>query len=111
MSKHTNKHWLREKEFISLKMEYDFLRNITVRSHRYRSLDDSVESTRIQEVIRSLNNKFHNEYNGGKAPRWYRNMLNRKQRAKSKLILYKTINIEGDYIFDDNFKDAAWSYF
>lgn len=101
MSKHTNKYWLREKEFISLEMEYDFLYSIS----RNRM---TFQESRFSEISRKLNHKFHIEYNGRSAPKWYRNMLNRKQRSKSKSTLSKLPMIDYDYIFEDNFKDSSW---
>ena len=37
-------------------------------------------------------------------------MLNKTQRAKSKQTLYKITHIEGDFVFEDNYKNAAWLY-
>jgi len=101
MSKHTNKNWLREKEFISLKKERDSIYNST----RYK-----YSNSRLTETTERLSQKFYNEYHGWfhTAPWWYRNMLNRRQRAKSKIIIYKLINISDDFVFDDNYKDGPW---
>jgi hypothetical protein len=102
MSKHTNKHWLREKEFRSLKNE----RDSTPRYPKW----SRPQSSRLCEINERLSQKFYNEYHGWfhTAPWWYRNMLNRRQRAKSKIILYKLINISDDFVFDDNYKDGPW---
>ena len=101
MSKHTNKHWLREKEYISLNKEYDS----TPRSRWSRP-----QNSRLCEINERLRQKFHNEYNGyfNSAPWWYRNMLNRRQRAKSKRVLHRIMKGDENYIFEDNYKDAPW---
>mgnify|MGYP006890185154 CR=1 FL=1 len=101
--KHLNKHWLREKEYISLKKEIDLIYYETFRSSR-------VKSTRASEIDRKLCFKFYNETHGmyHTAPKWYRKMKNRIQRAKSKQTLYKIINTGEDYAFEDNYKDCPW---
>jgi cation transport regulator ChaB len=107
MSKHNNKHWLREKEYISLKKELEYLHDITPRYPRWRQPQNS----RLSEVKEKLSQKFYNEYNGyfNSAPWWYRNMLNRAQRAKSKQVLHKIIKGDDEnYIFEDIYKDAHW---
>lgn len=109
MSKHTNKHWLREKEFRSLKNERDSIYNSTGHDAFHRKYD-RYSNSRLTETTERLSQKFYNEYHGWfhTAPWWYRNMLNRRQRAKSKIILYKLINISDDFVFDDNYKDGPW---
>ena len=106
MSKHTNKHWLREKEYISLKKEYNRLYDSIPRYPKWRSPQNS----RLDEINEKLNQKFYNEYNGyfKSAPWWYRNMLNRIQRAKSKQVLHRIMKGDENYIFEDNYKDAPW---
>ena len=103
--KHLNKHWLREKEYISLKKELDEL-YYTIPMVRWRRLPHA----RVCEINRKLDYKFYNEEHGWyhTAPKWYRKMKNRIQRAKSKNTLYKIINISDDYTFEDNYKDAPW---
>lgn len=103
--KHLNKHWLREKEYISLKIEDDALYDSLPR-RRYRILPN----TRVEEINRKLRYKFYNEEHGRyhTAPKWYRKMKNRIQRAKSKQTLYKIINTDNDYCFEDNYKDCPW---
>src|ERR1017187_896792 len=82
MSRHANKYWLREKEFISLNIEYD--RFWKINSYDYWRWHPN--STYWEEIRKKLRHKFYNEYRG----RWntsqhgYRNTLNRKQRQKSK---------------------------
>jgi len=107
MSKHTNKHWLREKEYNSLKTEYNCLYDMVPR-YRWRLLPN----TRVEEVNRKFLYKFYSEEYGvrGSAPKWFRKMLNKTQRAKSKQTLYKITHIEGDFVFEDNYKNAAWLY-
>jgi len=102
MSKHTNKHWLREKEYISLKLE-----DAAIFS---RSSRNYLTSTREEEINRKFLYKFYNEYYGwySTAPKHYRKKLNRIQRAKSKVILYKLINISDNFVFEDNYKDGPW---
>lgn len=104
MSKHSNKHWIREKEFISLKMEEELLWDTLPRS-RWRILPDS----RFKEVNRKLLYKFYNEMYGKfhTAPKWYRKMKNKIQRAKSKQTLYRLLN-DRDVSFEDNYRDAPW---
>jgi len=104
MSKHTNKHWLREKEYISILQEEDFLYS-TLSRYRFRV----VPNKRLSEINYKLNHKFFNEYRGKyrTAPKWYRKMLNRTQRAKSKQTLYR--DLQGyDVSYEDNYKDCAW---
>ena len=103
--KHLNKHWLREKEYISLKKELDDIWE-TLPMVRWRRLPD----TRISEINRIINFNFYNEEHGRyhTAPKWYRKMKNRIQRAKSKQTLYKIMNIDGDFSFEDNYKDCPW---
>ncbi len=104
MSKHTNKYWLREKEYISLRLEEDYLYH-TLSRYRWRTLPNK----RLSEIEGKLEHKFFNEYRGKyrTAPKWYRKMLNRSQRAKSKQTLYR--ELQGyDVSYEDNYKDCAW---
>ena len=103
--KHLNKHWLREKEYISLKKELDEL-YYTIPMVRWRRLPN----VRVSEINRRIDFKFYNEEHGmyHTAPKWYRKMKNRIQRAKSKQTLYRTINTGDDYSFEDNYKDCPW---
>ena len=105
MSKHTNKHWLREKEYISLKKEFDRLYYSITRPRWSRP-----QNSRLDEITEKINQKFYNEDNGrfNSAPWWYRNMLNRRQRAKSKRALHRIMKGDENYIFEDNYKDAPW---
>lgn len=100
MSKHTNKYWIREKEFISLKKERDIL----LWELRLYS------SNRLKYIDKKLNHKFFNEYRGmyHTAPWYYRNMLNRRQRYKSKKVVHKILKGQEDVLFEDNYKDAPW---
>lgn len=104
MSRHTNKHWLREKEYISLNKELDHLYETTPR-YRRRILT----STRMAEINGKLDHKFFNEYRVKykTSPKWYRKMLNRSQRAKSKQSLHKTLKGH-DVCFEDNYKGCSW---
>ena len=79
MSKHTNKHWLREKEYTSLQREENFLYS-TLSIYRWRV----VSNKRLSEIDYKLNHTFFNEYRGKyrNAPKWYRKMLNRTKRSK-----------------------------
>jgi hypothetical protein len=103
MSKHTNKHWLREKEFISLEMELDLLWTTLplVREYGWRR----EPNTRVEEINKKINLKFYNFRRNNTAPKWFRKTLNRRRRYISKRTIYK-----GDYLFDDNYKDAAWRF-
>ena len=106
MSKHTNKYWIREKEYISLMKEDAELWKIRCENRNYRN-----PSKREIEIDSILVSKFYNEHNGryNTAPKWYRKMLNRIQRAKSKQALYNLIaNDNDDYIFEGNYKDCSW---
>ena len=108
MSNHTNKLWLREKEYISLIKER---RMIWDSLPRYRRLySGNRTNSRLVYINQKLEHKFFNEFRGmyHTAPWWYRNMLNRSQRAKSKLVLHKIMKGDEDYIFEDNYKDAPW---
>ena len=44
------------------------------------------------------------------APKSFRKILNREQRAKSKQILYKIQFVDSELEFEDNYRDAAWWY-
>jgi hypothetical protein len=106
MSKHTNKHWLREKEFISLEMEYDYLCNSLPRARRWGR---SLPNTRLEEIDRKLLYKFYNEHHGhwNTAPKHYRKMLNKIQRAKAKQILHKILDGK-EPCFEDNYRGCNW---
>jgi len=104
MSKHTNKHWLREKEYISLVREEHHLYSTLCR-YRWRITPNQ----RLAEVDEKLKQKFFNESRGKyrTAPKWYRKVLNRSQRAKSKQTLYR--ELQGyDVSYEDNYKNCAW---
>lgn len=108
MSKHTNKHWLREKEYYSLKIEYDQIwKNlITI---RWRPI---MTSSRYEEIRRKFYYKFYNEFYGygQSAPKHYRKYLNKQQRAKSKRNLYNIVYKDKEICFEDNYKNAAYNY-
>lgn len=106
MSKHTNKYWLREKELISLKMEHDYLYDTAPRARRWGY---PIPSTRIEEIDRKLLYKFYDEYHGKwkTSPRYYRKMLNKKQRSKAKKILHNILDGK-DYCFEDNYRGCNW---
>ena len=108
MSKHTNKHWLREKEYISLIKERDLLWDYLPRYRRLYSNNRS--NSRLVYINQRLEHKFFNEYCGKyhTAPWWYRNMLNRSQRAKSKQSLHRIIKGDENVIFEDNYRNAPW---
>lgn len=108
MSKHTNKHWLREKEYFSLKLEYYALCDDLPRVRYYRVLPD----TKVEEINRRFIYKFYDkEYcTYDNAPKKFRKMLNRIQRSKSKRVLGKIIRFDSDFQFEDNYKNAAWLY-
>lgn len=105
--KHGNKHWEREKEYISLLMEKTNIRETAPRNGRrwWRVAPNE----RLSEIEEKLRHKFYNEYRGmyRTAPKWYRKMLNKSQRAKSKQTLYR--ELQGyDVCYEDNYKDCAW---
>lgn len=104
MKRYTNKHWIKEKEFISLIREMDFLYKLLPR-YKWRVVDDS----RISHIERELYDKFYYRYLGKykSAPKWYRKMLNRKQRHKSNNTLYKQLN-NLNVSYEDNYKDSGW---
>ncbi len=96
MNKHHNKHWLREKEYRSLKNLYysDFY---------------CTRTTTESEMEERLYSKFWNEFCGFfyTAPKHYRKTLNRIQRAKSKQTLIR--ELKGyDVSYEDNYKDCNW---
>lgn len=105
MSKHANKHWLREKEFISLKIEHDYLYDTTPRTHYWRR----IQTTRLEEINRKFLYKFYNEYRGkwNTAPKHYRKSLNKIQRAKSKQVLRKVLSGK-EPCFEDNYRGCNW---
>jgi hypothetical protein len=106
MSKHLNKHWIREKEFISLNLELDFLYDSNIGPHGFRF---RVSNSRISEIDNKLIAKFYNEYHGRyrTPPKHYKRLLNKRLRAKSKMTLFKLINISDNYVFEDR-PDGSW---
>ena len=96
MNKHHNKHWLREKEYRSLKNLY------------YSDFYCTRTSTEA-EIEERLYSKFWNKYCGHyhTAPKHYRKTLNRTQRSKSKQTLIRELN-GYDVSYDDNYKDCSW---
>ena len=60
MSKHTNKHWLREKEYISLIKERDLIWDSLPRYRRLYSNNRS--NSRLVYINQRLEHKFFNEY-------------------------------------------------
>jgi hypothetical protein len=96
MSKHNNKHWLREKEYRSLKNSY------------YSDFYCTGSSTEA-EIEERLYSKFWNEMCGfyHTAPKHYRKTLNKIQRAKSKKTLIRELN-GYDVSYEDNYKDCSW---
>lgn len=104
MKKHNNKHWKREKEYISLLMELDRLYDTL----GFKARDNNSE---IDRVKRKLRYKFYGLYDGwySTAPKHFRKHLNRCRRKKSKKTLKK--ELQGyEVSYDDNYKDASWSY-
>ena len=96
MKRYNNKHWLKEKEYYSLKLlYYDF----------YYLTGSSIES----ELKRRLYSTYYNKYLGfyNTAPKHYRKTLNRIQRAKSKQTLIRELN-GYDVSYEDNYKDCSW---
>ena len=107
MSKHLNKEWLKEKEYRSLREESSYLYDILPRYSTYRMVPNS----RTVEVQNKIRNKFYNRDRvGNTPPKWYRKMLNSKQKTKSKRELYNTINNSKDFLSEDNYRGAHWSY-
>jgi hypothetical protein len=101
--KHGNKHWEREKEYYSLLKCQRYLYYTDPRN-RWKTTNKELD-----RVDRKLTYKYYDKYHGiyDTAPRWYRKMKNRIQRAKSKQILYK--ELKGyDVCYEDNYKDCAW---
>lgn len=96
MNKHHNKHWLREKEYRSLKNIY------------YSDFYCTRTSTEA-EIEERLYSKFWNKFCGHyhTAPKHYRKTLNRTQRSKSKQTLIRELN-GYDVSYDDNYKDCSW---
>lgn len=96
MSRHGNKHWIREKEYYSLKRIYYDL---------YYPYSSTAES----EIGRRLHYKFYDEFCGffNTAPKRYRKALNRIQRAKAKQALFRELDGH-EVCYEDNYKDCAW---
>lgn len=106
MSKHTNKYWIKEKEFILLNLEYEILydflslqRNVKYRWH-------IPPNTRVSEINRKFILKFYNQYYRNSIPKWYRQKMNKRERAKSKEILFQILNGK-EICFVDNYKNGS----
>jgi len=96
MSRHGNKYWIREKEYYTLKKIYYDL---------YYPYSSTAES----EIDRRLHSKFWNEFCGffNTAPKRYRKLLNRRQRAKARIALHNLMKGK-EISFEDNYKDCNW---
>lgn len=100
MKRHDNKHWKREKYYISLLTELDRLHDLC------GWLSSNSE---IDRVKRKLKYEFYGLYYGwtSTAPKKYRNQLNRCRRKKSKNTLKR--ELQGYQVsYDDNYKDGPW---
>lgn len=102
--KHGNKKWEKEKEYYSLLKELEYLYDVAIRGEIFH-----LSNREIDRVQRKLKHKYYDKYHGiyDTAPRWYRKMNNRIQRAKSKQTLYK--ELQGyDVCYEDNYRGCAW---
>jgi len=101
--KHLNKHWLREKKYISLKKEESILWDLN-RECFY------LKFKREDEIERIFLYKFYNMEYGkyNTAPKWYRRFKNHSQKAKAKQKLFLELKGYEDICYEDNYKDASW---
>lgn len=102
MKRHNNKHWKKEKYYISLLMELDRLYDISDFKNRKHNSE-------INRVKRKLKYNFYGLYYGwaSTAPKRYRKQLNRCRRKKSKNTLKR--ELQGYQVsYDDNYKDGPW---
>lgn len=106
MSKHNNKYWIREKLYFILCRQYDISRRTRANTFLSNREIDSGSNIKLLDRLRT---KFYNEYRGfyKSSPKDCRNVLNRRQRYKSKNSLFKEIR-GFDVIYEDNYKDASW---
>ena len=99
MKKYTNKYWLREKEFISLIIEEDYIYSM-IGGYRYRIIPNQ----RLVEIKEKLHQKFYNEYvrRNYDSPKWYKKIQKRTHRYKSK----RNLNMElcGYDVLYDSYK-------
>jgi len=115
MRKFENKHLKREKEYLSLLEELEYLRKLEGNVSQWKTFNrgsefDSLKSNYIK-IKERLVKKFYNEYCGWihTAPHHYRNMKNRKQRYLSKKEIKKWIkDSEQEMKFEDNYSDCSW---
>lgn len=116
MRKFENKHLRREKEYLSLLEELEFLIDLESKGfNKWRTFNrdcefNSLKSSYIR-IKQRLVRKFYNEHCGWKhtSPHFYRNMKNRKQRYLSKKEIRKWIrDSENEMIFEDNYSDCSW---
>jgi hypothetical protein len=106
VNRYKNKHWIREKEYISLTDELDRLLDISS-NHKKFEINSSSE---VEYIRRKLKHKFYDIYYGwyNTAPKHHRKYLNRKRRRSNRNIL-KRESIGYDYVaYNDNYKDASW---
>lgn len=100
MKRYNNKHWKKEKYYISLLMELDRLHYL----YGWRT-----SNSEIDRVKRKIKNEFYGLYYGwgSTAPKRYRKQLNRCRRKKSKNTLKR--ELQGYQVsYDDNYKDGPW---
>ena len=97
MKRHFNKKWLLEKEYLLLKVEDN-----SIPWSRLRT-------TREAEIESRITHKFYYKQYGKNAPKSFRKLRNRSQKAKSKQTLIKILK-GYDTEFNDNYKDVNWWY-
>lgn len=103
-----NKYYLRDKHFLSLIRESDYiLKSIYTFSNTKLN---RLKSTRLDEIEEILIQRYYNEYRGkyNTAPKWYRKILNKRQRLKSKRKIELEVNGHDDTCYDDNYKGCSW---
>lgn len=72
---------------------------------------DEILQQEESELKYTINTKFYDFDNRYRyAPKSFRKILNREQRAKSKQTLYRIQFVDNELEFEDNYRDAAWWY-
>lgn len=77
---------------------------------KVRIFDEILQQEESELESKLMNDFYDYDQTCRYAPKSFRKILNREQRAKSKQILYKIQFVDSELEFEDNYRDAAWWY-